>query len=300
MSEALDWRPGMAIEDLARRAEIIGRIRGFFDQRGFVEVQTPCLSRDVVVDRFIEPLPVPAAADQPMWLQTSPEFAMKRLLAAGARAIYQMGPVFRAGERGRSHNTEFTMLEWYRAGDDYRRGMDLLEEFAGELIVDAPAIRMTYRQLFQKFAGIDPFAGVEFEDLNRLLAEQVEPALQSIPSLIVHDWPADQAALARTRTDASGIQVAERFELYCHGTELANGYHELTDAEELLRRNQQVNRQRQAAGQVALPVDSRLLQAMQAGLPDSCGVALGVDRLVMLALNKPDIDQVMPFAGDRA
>ncbi len=299
-----DFLPTASIETLQQRAAILTRVRSFFDSRDFFEVQTPALSRDTVVDRYIDPLGVkislPGNDQEWFWLQTSPEFAMKRLLAAGARAIYQIGPAFRAGEVGPGHNIEFTMLEWYRVGDNYRKGMDLLDEFAREILDGPPARRLTYRQAFQQFCDIDPCAGdANHDDLNVLLAERLEPQLKTLDSVILYDWPADQAALAKIRSD-DGEQVAERFELYVRGVELANGYHELTSAHELLERNKAVNAERQTSDREALSVESRMLEAMRHGLPDCCGVALGIDRLVMLALGKSTIQEVIPFDIHRA
>ncbi len=305
MNETGNWRPTADIQALRRRAEILRAIRTFFDSRGFFEVQTPCLSRDVVVDRYIHPLTVSVdtgGGGQTFWLQTSPEFAMKRLLAAGADAIYQIGPAFRADELGDQHNLEFTMLEWYRVGDDYQAGMDLLDTFA-QVLLDpcAAAKRLTYRDAFLEFAGIDPFvAGLNADQLNVLMSERVETGLAALDAVIIHDWPADQSALARTRTDERGQLVAERFELYVRGVELANGYHELVDADELLARNRRVNELRQQDGQVALPVDSRLIEAMRNGLPGCSGVALGIERLLMLALGATEIRSVMAFDSHRA
>ena len=300
-----DFLPSASIQTIQQRAVILARIRGFFDKRGFFEVQTPALSRDTVVDRYIEPLEVKVSLGGKLrgfWLQTSPEFAMKRLLAAGARAIYQIGPAFRAAEVGDSHNVEFTMLEWYRVGDSYRQGMDLLDEFAQEILGCPPAERLTYREAFQRFCQVDPFGADPepgHDELNLVLADHVEPQLKLLDSVILYDWPADQAALARVRNE-SELAFAERFELYVRGVELANGYNELTDAAELLARNEAINADRVASGRAALPVDSRLLDAMRYGLPDCCGVALGVDRLVMLALGKSSIQEVMPFDIGRA
>jgi len=281
------------------RANWLHRVRQFFDQRDFLEVQTPLLSSDTVVDRYIEPLSVPVTLPggnrQTWYLQTSPEFAMKRLLARGAQAIYQITPAFRSGERGNQHNIEFTMLEWYRVGDDYQAGMDLLDQFAIELLQRPPARRMTYAAVFKAFAGIDPFAsGLSHETANELMAERVEPALRELDSVIVYDWPADQAALANIRTEGD-VPVAERFELYVQGLELANGYHELTDAQELRKRNHQTNLLREQDGKRSLPAGSRLLAAMEQGLPPCCGVALGFDRLLMLAGGYDRICQVMPL-----
>lgn len=304
MNRQADWRPTASIDVLRKRAGILQRIRQFFDSRDFFEVQTACLSRDVVVDRYVEPLPVTLRlprGEQQFWLQTSPEFAMKRLMAAGADAIYQIGPAFRADELGDHHNLEFTMLEWYRAGDDYPTGIDLLDEFAQFMLGCEPAVRLSYREAYRQFADVDPFAGsCDADALGKLMAARVEPALRSIHSAIIHDWPADQAALAGTRIDNNGREVAERFELYIDGVELANGYHELLDPDQLMARNLRVNQLRKQDGRRELPADSRLLEAMRAGLPPSCGVALGVDRLVMLALRQTSVRSVMPFDTDHA
>ncbi len=318
-----DFLPSASIDTLKQRAVILGRCRKFFDRRGFFEVHTPVLSRDTVVDRFIEPISVELSVGglpQPFWLQTSPEFAMKRLLAAGAEAIYQIGPAFRGGEQGEQHNLEFTMLEWYRVGDSYEQGMDRLDEFARDALGCQPARRITYRELFQQLAGVDPLdrqalqAGYaklvagetnphqsveEDHMLNRIMVDRIEPALREIHSVIVYDWPASQAALARTRRDGD-IDVAERFELFVAGVELANGYHELTDAQQLAGRIERVNQLRIRDGRRALPGRSRLMAAMQHGLPGGCGVALGFDRLVMLATGARSITEVMAFPAERA
>jgi elongation factor P--(R)-beta-lysine ligase len=299
-----NWRPSATIEALLGRARVLRRIREFFDSRNFIEVQTPCLSRDVIVDRYIEPLSVDIrlpAGTETFWLQTSPEFAMKRLLAAGAAAIYQMGPVFRADETGNHHNVEFTMLEWYRAGDDYAAGVQLLDEFAQTIIGCPAARRLTYRDAFRKFANVDPFDGsLDDDQLNLLMAEKVEPGLATFPSVLLYDWPVGQAALAKIRIDNEGHPVAERFELYVQGVELANGYHELSDANELLQRNIRTNELRAQAGKARLPNDSRLLSAMTSGLPPASGVALGVDRLVMLMLKLKTIRDVIAFDSHNA
>ncbi len=304
MTRRDDWQPTATIQALQDRAKVLRLIRDFFDTRNFMEVQTPCLSRDVVVDRYIEPLSVEVRLPEgtkTFWLQTSPEFAMKRLLAAGATAIYQMGPVFREGETGSHHNIEFTMLEWYRADDDYSAGMQLLDEFAQKIIGCPPAERLTYRDAYRRFASVDPFEGeVEDEQLNLLMIENVEPGLATMPSVILYDWPVGQAALAKTRIQDDGYRVAERFELYVSGIELANGYHELSDADELMQRNVRTNALRKLDGKSLLPNDSRLLAAMTSGLPSASGVALGVDRLVMLILKRSTIREVIPFDSHNA
>jgi len=261
-------------------------------------------------------------------LQTSPEFAMKRLLAAGGEAIYQITRAFRREERGAMHNPEFTMLEWYRTDDGLEEGMRLLGELAEATLGRGRAVPISYREAFLHHVGIDPhtadsdtlrqavvengidpLASLDPADrdgwLDLLLVECVEPYLGQSQSgnggpAIMYDYPATQAALARIRTNEPHAPVAERFELYVDGIELANGYHELTDADELRRRNADVNRQREADGKAKLPETSRLLSAMDAGLPASTGVALGFDRLVMIAAGASCIAEVMSFPVDRA
>lgn len=312
------------------RAQLLAKVREFFKSRGFLEVETPILSADVVVDRHLDPFATTLACDprqpesgQRLWLQTSPEFHMKRLLAAGSGPIFQIARVFRNGERGQRHNPEFTMVEWYQTEADYAVGMALLAEFCTHLLARGPAVTLTYELAFQRFVQIDPHrasslelhqaairAGLTPPDslsqndrdgwLDYLLVELIEPHLGFDRPAILCDYPASQAALARTRPLAAGVQVAERFELYVEGIELANGYHELLDAAVLRERNEHNNALRQADGKPPLPVESRLLAAMQSGLPPSVGVALGFDRLVMLAAGKRSLGEVMAFPIDRA
>lgn len=322
-----DSNPTVAM--LRRRAELYAEIRRFFDQRGFLEVDTPLLSADTVVDRHIEPIAIHAAEvgysgyQRPeLWLQTSPEFAMKRLLVIGATAIYQIAHAFRAGEAGTLHNPEFTMLEWYQVGDGYHQGMQLLSDFAEATLKSGPCDLVSYAEAFEFHAGVADVHnatvgqlqsaaranGIEFGSdwndpdpdswRNLILAELVEPKLGSDNPAIVYDWPASQAALAKTR--AADPPVAERFELFFHGCELANGYHELQDADELIRRNQENNCLRQLAQRRQLPEESRLLDAMREGLPTCSGVALGVDRLLMALTGSESIGDVMAFPIERA
>lgn len=324
-----DFWPSASLSSLQRRAALLGRLRQFFAARGFWEVDTPLLSADIVVDRHLDPLPVtlfghPARPDhgRRMWLQTSPEFCMKRLLAAGARSIYQVTHAFRGGESGRWHNPEFTIVEWYRVGDSMAQGMELLSQLSVELLGRGAAETISYAQAFQQFLGFDPHAAsvaemaaaacahevavpdqIHSEDrdewLNLLLATCVEPHLgRGRPAMLYH-YPASQSALAQVVQHASHA-VAERFELYVDGIELANGYHELLDADVLRRRNAEANRQRVADGKYALPEDSRLLAAMEHGLPPCTGVALGLDRLVMLATSSDSLAEVLAFPIDRA
>lgn len=321
------FRPAASLETLRRRADLLRRVREFFDQRAFLEVETPCLSRDVVVDRHLDPLVTVLPCDvrrphdgRPLYLQTSPEFHMKRLLAAGAGAIYQVAHAFRAGEAGPRHNPEFTLVEWYRPGDSLDAGMTLLGELCERLLARGPAERLSYAEAFERHVGLDPHvaelaaldravlaaggAGLEFaaDDrdgrLDYLLVTRVEPHLGQQRPTMLYDYPASQAALAQIRVGPT--PVAERFELYVQGIELANGYHELLDADELTARNSANNRLRIADGKAPLPEESRLLSAMRSGLPASVGVALGFDRVVMLATGAQSIDEVLAFPIDRA
>jgi len=323
-----DYLPTASWDTLRLRARLLGKVRQFFEVRGFLEVETPILSADTVVDRHIEPFAVPretpSSADnptQPLWLQTSPEFGMKRLLAAGATAIYQVTRAFRRGEQGPLHNPEFTIVEWYRVGDDMAAGVRLLSELCECLLGRGPAETIPYGEAFASRTGVDPHRataaelarrarelGVEIpatlaaDDrdgwLDLLLADRVQPSLGIGRPVIVYDFPASQAALARVRPGPP--PVAERFELYASGIELANGYHELTDPAVLRQRHQANNAWRQRDGKRPLPENSRLLAAMEAGLPPATGAALGFDRVVMLAANAKDLREAMAFPIDRA
>jgi lysyl-tRNA synthetase class 2 len=316
---------------LALRAKLLRQLRRFFDTRGFLEVETPLLSADAAIDRHLDPLSVTLFADPrapgggpAMWLQTSPELAMKRLLASGGKAIYQTTRAFRGGERGRLHNPEFTIVEWYRVGDTYDGAMRLLSDLIQQLLATDSAERQSYRDAFLCCVGLDPhLASVEQlaraaaqlgvaplgapsgdrEDerdawLDRLLVERVQPNLGGLRPTILYDFPASQAALARIRYD--GVAVAERFELYLRGVELANGYYELTDPDQLRQRWEMARARRAADGKYPLPGSSRLIAAMEHGLPPCAGVALGFDRLVMAAAGADDIADVIPFPIDRA
>ena len=323
-----DFLPMANLEVLRQRAEIMQRIRRFFDERNFFEIETPILSHDIVVDRYLHPIGISKKevtgvvgdADEMLWMQTSPEFGMKRVLAAGAEAIYQICKSFRQGEMGDRHNPEFTMLEWYRCGDDMQSGMKLLSEFVEEILQKPATQERSYREAFSWFASVDPFDAtieelksvarkngvsiVDHEDndrdgwLNLILSEVVEPQLGLESPVIVYDWPESQAALATVRSEDP--PVAERFEIYVDGVELANGYHELLDADELVKRNSINNQHRVKDGSHLLPEESRLLEAMKHGIPGCAGVALGIDRLVMLALGANSIREVVAFPFDMA
>lgn len=326
-----DFLPTASWENLRLRAELLNRVRQFFAARGFLEVETPILSHEIVVDLNLEAFSTTFAGDprqpnagQKLWLQTSPEAAMKRLLVAGAGhgidAIYQITRSFRNGERGTRHNPEFTMVEWYRVGDDMAAGMKLLDELCQTLLNRGPARPITYAEAFGKYVGIDPhqarvkelaaaaakhklsvpsgFESAERDEwLNLLLAELVEPKLGFETPELLCDYPASQAALAVLRGNHPA--VAERFELYVDGIELANGFHELTDANILREREQIENAARKADGRPELPGAASLIAAMEQGLPASTGVALGFDRVVMLAAGAKSIDEVIAFPFER-
>ncbi len=314
-----DYLPNASISVLRERAKILAKIRRFFDEREFFEVQTPLVSRDTVVDQTIDPITtnLQLGGNQVThYLQTSPEFAMKRIMAAGASAIYQICSAVRADEIGDQHNLEFTILEWYRAGDSYQAGMDLLDEFAQHLLGVPAARRLTFFDAIREFCGVDFYsvdateamkqlgeiAKCEEDIFETIMVDKIEPGLSEYPAVILYDWPENQAALAKLRpVQGAGVQrVAERFELYIAGCEIANGYHELCDADTLRNRNTENNLIRKQTGRDTLPNESRLLEAMRAGLPPCCGVALGVDRLVMLALGKQSIRDVIAFDSSRA
>ncbi|MGL4512298.1 MAG: EF-P lysine aminoacylase EpmA [Lacipirellulaceae bacterium] len=299
-------------ELLRRRAELLAALRAWFVGRGFLEVDTPIASREVIPERHIQPV----ALSSGEWLQASPEMAMKRLLCAGSGAIFQVAHAFRAGERGRLHAPEFTMVEWYRPGDAMPDGVALLGELIERVAGSPRPTVLRYREAFQRWVGVDPHAVgtdelrrvarqrlgdgfVECGDdrdewLNLLLAKLVEPRLGiNAPELLTH-YPASQAALAQVTIDEHGAEVALRFELYWRGVELANGYAELTDADALRRRLERANDLRANDGDPRLPMPEGLLAAMRSpGMPESCGVALGFDRLAMLVLGAESIADVM-------
>lgn len=304
---------------IQQRAELLRQLRHFFDSRGFLEVQTPCLSADCVVDSYIDPIEVRPdqlrlGIDLPdrFYLQTSPEAAMKRMLAAGAPSIYSLGPVFRSGERGVRHNIEFTMLEWYDVDADMDDGIRLLGELAEEVFESDGFDVCSYQEIFRQSIGIDPLdAAIETlrelvadidpalvqsdrdSLLDVLLTNRIEPLLGIDRPLIVKNYPISQAALACVLSDDP--QCAARFELFVRGTELANGYDELRDADVLIERTRKHNQNRVATGREPIEIDSALVKAMRAGLPKCVGVAIGVDRLLMMRSEASSIDETIPF-----
>ena len=308
------------IDALRLRAALYATVRAFFAARGVLEVETPVMSAAANTEPNIESFAthfsgrVDGAARE-RWLRTSPEFPLKRLLAAGIGDCYELGRVFRDGEAGRRHNPEFTMLEWYRVGWDHQR---LIGETV-ELVLAALAAsgrradvaQCTYRELFVDGLGIDPFAatldelraplagvrigadGLGRDDwLDLLLTHRLQPAFPHDRITVVRDFPATQAALAKIRDGAP--PVAERFELYLGANELANGYHELTDAAEQRARFERDNARRRARGQREVPIDERLLAALPR-MPACAGVALGMDRLLMWLAGTDAIGEVLAF-----
>ena len=329
--------PSASITTLQARSQLTHSIRQFFQAQGYWEVETPLLSSDVCVDLWLDPIAVPVGAGvPPRYLQTSPEFAMKRLLVAGAQAIFQFTKAVRSLERGPRHNPEFTMLEWYRVGDTDREQMAFTEALvrqavlvAGEtgslipcqrILSESPFERVPYDLAFERAVGsrVLKLSVSELRELaesldvrvhapesldrdawlNVLLAERVEPWIAQQGAMFLHDFPASQSALARVRDEDP--PVAERFELYIGGVELCNGYHEITDADELRSRMERQAALRAREGLSALPTPSHLETAMRRGFPPSAGVALGFDRLLMWLWSCERIDDVIAFPWERA
>ena len=312
-----DWQPTAALSALQARAALLASVREFFNQRGVLEVDTPLLAAAPVTDPAIEAFSVRQAE---LYLQTSPEYAMKRLLAAGSGPIYQICKAFRQGDSGRRHNPEFTMLEWYRPGFSLEDLMAEVAELLCRVAGQRPVRRYRFAELFQREFNLDLFAasgdalctlaqqrhGIPATSLNRdeainlLFSHDIEPGLGRGEYSVVHDFPASQAALAKRGRDASGHEVALRFEAFVDGMELANGYDELLDAEELKARFESDLGTRRERNQVCPPMDDKLLDAMRHGLPACAGVALGFDRLLMLRLGASDLEEVLAFPVARA
>jgi len=323
------WRPTASINSLRQRAAALARVREFFAERDVMEVDTPSIVSSPVTDVHIHSAEVRFPdGDGRFYVHTSPEFAMKRLLAAGSGDIYQVCHVARGLERGRHHNAEFTLVEWYRLGfslDDLMGEVDALARHVlGRAAETMLSERLSYRDAFIRTLGIDPLlaplddlraaarsAGFEpsasagtpaqaerDELLELLMSTKVGPQLGARGLTFIHRYPASQAALARV--DPDDARCALRFELYCRGVELANGFHELASASEQRARFDEDQRERQRRGLAPTPMDEHLLAALDAGLPECSGVALGFDRLLMLATSATHIDQVIPFPIERA
>lgn len=307
---------------LKRRAKLLANVRRFFSVRNVLEVNTPILSSAAPTAPYLDNFSTrfEAGSDSKvLYLHTSPEFAMKRLLAAGSGAIYQIATVFRNGELGRQHAPEFSMLEWYRPGFSLTELMAEVDALMQQVIGLPAAIIFPYRDLFAKYLQLDIYqaddvllkqialdriAGLTADWqtdrdgwLEMLMSEVIEPQLKALEMpVMVTEFPASQAQLAKIEINAEGYQVASRFELYAGGMELANGYDELCDATELRQRFEHDNQLRLQQGKPQMPIDENLLTAMQSGLPQCSGVALGLDRLMMLELDEKNISQVQGIA----
>ncbi len=311
------WRPTASIENLHVRAATLNKIRAFFAVRKVLEVETPILAQNTVTNPYIESLSCDFNKNAVLYLQTSPEYHMKRLLAAGIGSIFQISKAFRAEENGRLHNVEFTLLEWYRIGFDHHDLMNEMDELLQALLNSAPAVRYSYQEIFQKYLSVDPLS-VSVMQLKTIAAENnlnnpgltndmtawlmyvfsflLEPKLQTLT--FVYDFPAEQASLARLNNNDD--RLASRFEVYYKGIELANGFHELTDANEQQQRFIIDLQLREKMKLPKLAIDKKFLQALSSGLPDCAGVALGIDRLIMLIAAAEAIDEVLSFTTGRA
>lgn len=316
------WQPGASNKLIAHRADLCRQVRNFFHSKSVMEVFTPLLGASGVTELQIGSLSV-QESERLLYLQTSPEYYMKRLLASDSGPIYQIASAFRQGETGKLHNVEFTLLEWYRPGFEM---VELMEEVEALILRLAPLgkfERISYKALFEQRFNKNPH-GLDARELQHLCRESVPADLKHLESSIesrtrencldllfsteiqprlikptfVTNYPASQAALAETR-EIEGDEVALRFELFCQGVELANGYFELTDADVLESRMERDNKDRAILGLPLVPADQKLLQAMRSGLPECSGVALGLDRLLMLITHSENLDQVIAFTSER-
>lgn len=318
------WQPSATLTILKKRADILRRIRQFFFDRQVLEVETPVLSHTTGTDPYVLGIPVAfqktvAAEVETLYLQTSPEYAMKRLLAAGSGPIFQISKAFRQGDIGKYHNPEFTMLEWYRPGFDHHDLMDEMDLLLQAILQTSTAEKISYGALFEKYVGVNPHTATvlalktcaaeqhiqiagDLSDRNAwldlLLTHAIEPYIGRERPVFLYDFPVKQAALAKIRWH-DNPPVASRFEVYFKGIELANGFHELQDVDEQRQRFISELRMRQHLNLPSVPLDEYFLAALQQGLPDCAGVALGVDRLVMLALGCHSIADVTSFSFDR-
>ncbi len=294
---------------------MLGATRGFFAAKGVMEVDCPALSPLASVDPYIDLIPALLNGHERLFLHSSPEYGMKRLVSQGMGDIYQLSHVFRDNESSERHRHEFTMIEWYRLGFTLQAMAEETCELIRLFVGQRASVTMSYREAFQRFAGVDPFVasveeirfalsrwGVEgLSDailadpealLDLTLSYLVQPSLDPEKLTIITHFPANQAALART-VDLQGEVVAERFEVYCRGLELANGYRELTDPQEQERRFNVANAARLKRGAESLPMDTSLIEALREGLPDCSGVAVGFDRLMMIRHSVGEIGLVI-------
>ncbi len=321
-----DWRPAATVQVIKARARMLKDIRTFFDARDVIEVETPLLSRFATTDPHLDTLKT-CFRNETFYLNTSPEYAMKRLLAETGSPVYQICKAFRDDESGRYHNPEFSMLEWYRPGFSLMQLMDEVEALVCRVMAErdlSDFLRISYHDAFEQCCGLNPHStdskqclqvarqyqvdvpvgmGELDEDLDAwldwLLTQLVLPALPQEKFIFLFDYPASQAALARVESNHSGHPVARRFELLYGELELANAFYELTDAQEQAGRFEQESKQRRQAGKHVSEIDRHLLAALQSGLPDCAGIAVGLDRLLMVKCRLDSIDEVMTFPWQR-
>lgn len=320
-----NWQPAATTQTLKLRAQLLATVRQFFAERDVIEVETPLLASHTVSDVNLESFSVNSASTSghgplhPLrFLQTSPEYAMKRLLAAGSGPIYQICKAFRVEEPSRLHNPEFTLLEWYRPGFTLEQLMDEVVELLQGVLNLGDIPRLSYQQIFEEHLQINPHGidSEELQDLTRgkinlgdtpltatdclqlLMNHCIEPELPKF--CIVYDYPVAQAALAETAQNANGQEVARRFEVYAAGMELANAYQELTDAGEQRQRFAADQLLREQRGLPVNPIDEKLLAALEKGLPACSGIALGIDRLLMVVADESTIKSVISFDSDLA
>jgi elongation factor P--(R)-beta-lysine ligase len=324
----MDWQPSCSLELLRLRAQLLQKIRQFFAERNVLEVETPVLCSAIGTDPNLDFFATTydrLPQKQTLFLQTSPEFAMKRLLAAGCGSIYQICKAFRNGEVGRYHNPEFTLLEWYRVGYNLPELMDEITELMKFLFAENDGLqnvqRISYQSLFQQQTGLNPlvFAYNDYQKyaldhglvdainlcgqdharwLDFIFSHQIQPNLRQNTLWLVYGYPACMPSLARISEDS--FLVTDRVELFLDGVELGNGYYELNDAKDQERRFDKEIALRQATMRPSVNKDMRLLAAIASGLPDCSGIAIGLDRILMLLTNSPAIDEVLAFPISKA
>lgn len=301
------------IDILKDRAACLRQAREFFHGRGVLEVDCPLITREASVDAHIDLIPVTYLGKETRYLHSSPEYGMKRLLSEGMGDCYQLAHVFRDGEYGTKHNPEFMMAEWYRLGMDFEPFIEETVNFIRLFLGELPSRIISYREAFETYLNVNPFQATEKELLllldtyypsaidegrdallNLLLGTVIEPKLGNGELTVLAYYPSTQAALAKTKV-LNGDLVASRFEVYYKGVELCNGYHELQDAKEQRKRLEEANQHRIALGKSPLPIDEAFLRALEKGMPSSCGVAVGFDRLMFLRHSAKSLAEVLPF-----
>ncbi|MDT9587233.1 MAG: elongation factor P--(R)-beta-lysine ligase [Candidatus Arsenophonus melophagi] len=326
MSKIVNWKPSASISNLLTRSKIIAEIRRFFIDRGVLEVETPILSQYTVTDVHLVPFETQFISPVinkgiKFYMITSPEYHMKRLIAAGSGPIYQIIKAFRNKEKGRYHNPEFTMLKWYRPHYDMYQLIDEVDDLLQQIFRCNQAERISYQQAFQRYLNINPLTlelekkqlrdtalklglhDAEIEEdkdvlLHFLFSSEIEPHLGKDKPIIIYHFPASQAALSKISKE--DLRVAERFKVYFKGIELANGFQELKDSQEQRKRFEHNNKMRKNLDLPVQPFNKRLITVLDTAIPDCAGVAIGIDRLVMLVLSAEKISDVISFSIERA